>query len=170
MSLDDWRALGEDASQRYELQEGVLMMAAQPRPRHQRVVRDLIVQIAPQTPPGRELLNDVDVVIDDRFPPTVRVPDLVICHDGIDDDGDVTAADILVAVEILSPGTRRVDLVMKRSEYADAGIVHYWIVDPDELTLEALHLVDGAYVGEHVTGTFTTTTPFPLTIDLDGLH
>ncbi|MCA4995831.1 Uma2 family endonuclease [Tsukamurella tyrosinosolvens] len=64
-----------------------------------------------------------------------------------------SAADVLLAVEVLSPGTRRVDLVMMRSEYADAGIPHYWIVDLDASTLEALAFSGDGY--ESVTATRT---------------
>ena len=31
----------------------------------------------------------------------------------------------------MSPGSHRTDHVIKRGEYADAGIPHYWIVDLD---------------------------------------
>lgn len=51
-----------------------------------------------------------------------------------------------------------------------AGIPHYWIVDLDAgPSLLTLTLVDGAYVGEVVTGLVTTTVPFELRIDLTAL-
>ncbi|MGH3902748.1 MAG: Uma2 family endonuclease [Pseudonocardiaceae bacterium] len=59
------------------------------------------------------------------------------------------AADVLAAVEIISPGTGTTHRVTKRYEYADAGIPHYWLVDLDEpVTLTAYTLVDRNY--EHV--------------------
>ncbi len=36
-----------------------------------------------------------------------------------------------LAVEILSPGTSRKDREIKRREYAKAGVVEYWIIDPE---------------------------------------
>jgi len=36
----------------------------------------------------------------------------------------------LLAVEILSPSTRRFDLTVKRSRYESAGVPSYWVVDP----------------------------------------
>ncbi|WP_425315232.1 Uma2 family endonuclease [Tsukamurella pseudospumae] len=49
-----------------------------------------------------------------------------------DRPGDEVAADeVIIVVEILAPGTRLLDRVTKRSEYATAGIPHYWIVDLD---------------------------------------
>ncbi len=47
--------------------------------------------------------------------------------------------------EVLSPGTRRIDLTDKRRLYARAGIPHLWFVDPLERTLEAFALRDGAW-------------------------
>jgi Uma2 family endonuclease len=65
----------------------------------------------------------------------------------------------------------RTDHVLKRSEYADAGIPQYWIVDPSE----PVSLLAGHQAGEFgyaddgaVTGRFATTEPFPVEIDLDG--
>lgn len=43
----------------------------------------------------------------------------------------VSAADVVLVVEIVSPGSRGTDHVMKLHEYAKAGIENYWIVDPD---------------------------------------
>jgi Uma2 family endonuclease len=79
---------------------------------------------------------------------------------------------VLIAVEVLSPGSRRTDRVVKRSEYADAGIPHYWILDVTEpVSLVACHLAGGfGYAdGGAVTGRFITTEPFDLEIDLDAL-
>jgi Uma2 family endonuclease len=47
--------------------------------------------------------------------------------------------------EVLSPGTRRIDLTDKREIYAEAGVPHLWFVDPLARTLEAFALRDGAW-------------------------
>jgi Uma2 family endonuclease len=47
--------------------------------------------------------------------------------------------------EILSPGTRQIDLTDKRRLYAEAGVPHLWLVDPAAQTLEAFVLRDGAW-------------------------
>jgi Uma2 family endonuclease len=41
---------------------------------------------------------------------------------------------------VLSPGTRGKDLLLKRHEYAAAGIPAYWIVDREARTTTALTL------------------------------
>ncbi|MBS4100792.1 Uma2 family endonuclease [Tsukamurella paurometabola] len=168
MSLDDWRALGEDTAGRSELQEGVLIVSPSPVPRHQKAGFRLGLALHPQVPDGVEIVPDVDVIVASGFPPTVRRPDLVIVTASI--ETDIVAADVVLVVEILSPGTRRQDLVTKRSEYADAGIPHYWIVDLDGgPSIEALRLEDGAYIGEVVTGVLETTVPFDVRVDLTAL-
>jgi Uma2 family endonuclease len=39
--------------------------------------------------------------------------------------------------EVLSPGTRRIDLTIKRDLYFRNGVAHLWFVDPDARLLEA---------------------------------
>ena len=53
--------------------------------------------------------------------------------------------------EILTPSNQAHDRVRKRHLYARHGVPHYWLVDPEERTLEALRLVDGLWVdaGSH---------------------
>ena len=48
-------------------------------------------------------------------------------------------------VEILSPSTASRDRTLKLNLYAEAGVPHYWIVDPDACTLEVFHLVESHY-------------------------
>jgi Uma2 family endonuclease len=51
-----------------------------------------------------------------------------------------------LVVEVLSPGTARIDRMIKLSRYAEAGIGQYWIVDPRVPSVQVFNLVDGAYV------------------------
>ncbi|MCA9532381.1 MAG: Uma2 family endonuclease [Myxococcales bacterium] len=48
--------------------------------------------------------------------------------------------------EVLSPSTAARDRVTKRHLYAQAGVAHYWLIDPDARVLEALVLANGAWV------------------------
>ncbi|HEV7735014.1 MAG TPA: Uma2 family endonuclease [Candidatus Binatia bacterium] len=47
-----------------------------------------------------------------------------------------------LAVEVVSESSRRHDRVVKARWYADIGVPEYWIVDPDERTVERLVLRD----------------------------
>jgi Uma2 family endonuclease len=44
----------------------------------------------------------------------------------------LSAADLLLAIEIVGPGSEAMDEVAKRREYASAGIPQYWVVDRDD--------------------------------------
>jgi Uma2 family endonuclease len=48
--------------------------------------------------------------------------------------------------EVLSESNEAHDRVTKRALYARPGVAHYWIVDPEALTLEALSLEQGRWV------------------------
>jgi Uma2 family endonuclease len=73
----------------------------------------------------------------------------------------------LLAVEILSPSTSKLDLSLKRWQYEEAGCPSYWLVDPREPSIVALELLDGAFVeigrasGEE---SLSLTSPFPVTV------
>ena len=53
-----------------------------------------------------------------------------------------------VVAEVVSPDDPARDLVAKRTDYAEAGIPEYWIVDPRVETVTVLTLAGGTYV-EH---------------------
>lgn len=48
-------------------------------------------------------------------------------------------------VEVLSPGTATIDRGIKFEEYAASGIGEYWIVDPEQQTVEQYHLQGETY-------------------------
>jgi Uma2 family endonuclease len=51
-----------------------------------------------------------------------------------------------LAVEIVSPSSRRYDRVKKLAWYASIGVPEYWIVDAEARTIERLLLARGRYV------------------------
>lgn len=168
MSLDQWRALPQEFEQRSELQEGVRIVSPRPTPAHSRMVSRLWQQIDAQLPDGFEVLQEVEVVIDARTPATVRVPDLIV-RTTTADDALITADQVLLAVEVVSPGSRRTDHVTKRSEYAEAGIGCYWIIDLDSpATLTALTLTEHGYEGSQAAGSYTTIVPVPLEVAISS--
>jgi Uma2 family endonuclease len=164
ITLDEWEALPEDDRFRVELVEGVLLVTPRPLSFHQRAVTRLCYWLDEQIPDQLSALSEVDVVITGSPLATVRIPDVVVVDAELADTNPARykASDVSLAVEVLSDGTARTDKVMKFAEYADAGIVNYWIVDLDApVSLLRYHLIDGGYelFGEH-TGTAT--------VELDG--
>lgn len=174
LTLDEWDSLPEDTSRRYELVEGVLVVAPRPASRHQRAIWRLTSQLEPQLPSVWGAITEAEVVISAGRPPTVRVPDvLVVPAAAIDEDRPRWAADdVRLAVEIISPGSARTDRVMKLSEYAEVGIEHYWIVDLVEpVTLTRFRLGEGRYelLGENAGKATVDLGDTPIALDLDAL-
>ncbi|OIP77067.1 MAG: hypothetical protein AUK48_04585 [Oscillatoriales cyanobacterium CG2_30_44_21] len=58
---------------------------------------------------------------------------------------DILYEPCLLVIEIVSPTCRTVDTIEKRQEYAELGILEYWIVDFLLGTFAVLTLVDGIY-------------------------
>ena len=174
LTLEEFFQLPEDNSRHYELQEGVLIVSPRAQSLHQQVLMHLTMALYHQVPAGWRLAPDMEVVTDSRFPASVRVPDLVIVREeAVQANPPRYAADeILVAIEIISPGSRLTDTKVKPYEYAEAGIPHYWVIDPDEpLSLAAYHLAGefGYQEAPAVTQVFETNEPFPVRIDLTEL-
>lgn len=48
--------------------------------------------------------------------------------------------------EVTSPSTASRDRVQKRALYAEHGVSHYWLLDPEARTLEVLELQDGRWI------------------------
>ncbi|MGH3853296.1 MAG: Uma2 family endonuclease [Pseudonocardiaceae bacterium] len=170
MTLDEWVALPEDNSCRYELQAGVLLVSPRPAPQHQQAAYRLARQFDEQLPAGWDFFLDVEVVVRAVHPPIVRVPDLLVTKAGAAGNR-LAASDVLLAVEVMSPGSRNVDLHLKSYEYADAGIPHYWLVDLDppapSITVFHLGAPGERYVeGPATAGQLHTTVPFELRIDI----
>lgn len=180
LTIDEYTALGETETGYTELVEGRLLMSPSPVPDHNVAAMELAFQLKPQLPGGYEVIQDVDVNLELSAPDEPgfsRRPDLMVVQQGARqrvraEGGMIKASEVLVVIEIVSPGSKRTDYVSKRGEYSDAGIPHYWIVDlAPPLSLLACHLAEefGYADGTEVSGSFTTTEPFVVTVDLTTL-
>lgn len=173
LTISEWDALAEDGSRSQELVEGVLLVVPRPAPRHQRAVVRLAAGLDSQLPDDLTALADVEILIEAAYPATVRVPDVVVVPASrVEQNAPrLDAADVVLVVEVVSPGTGRTDRVTKLMEYADAGIPQYWLVDLDpQPSMTAHTLVDGEYeVVAQGSGSISLSSPVPLRIDLPSL-
>jgi Uma2 family endonuclease len=173
LALEEWVALPEDSSRNYELQEGVLIARPKSHVLHQLVMSRLAIELYHQLPREWDVVASVEVVTEPEFPASVRVPDVVIHRAAVDvNTPHLVAEQVLVAVEVVAPGTRLTDTLVKQVEYAEARIPFYWVMDTsDPLSLTVYHLgEDGRYREASVTtGMFETSEPFPLRVDLTEL-
>ncbi|MCI2422022.1 Uma2 family endonuclease [Saccharopolyspora sp. K220] len=175
LTLEEFDQLPEDNSRRYELQEGNLQVTAQAAGIHQRIVRQLTRVLDDQMLEEWEAAQDMEVILTPTWPPTVRVPDVVIAPTALIDQDPtrIHAKDVAVAVEVVSPGSGRTDRLLKMFEYAKAGIPFYWIIERTDhsIALTEHHFVEGIYevITECRGGVFTADLPFELHVDLDVL-
>ncbi|MDR7252277.1 Uma2 family endonuclease [Nocardioides sp. BE266] len=168
LTADDLNGLPDDGH-RYELIDGTLIVTPAPSWRHQRAVARLMRALMDAAADGLEVLSaPFDVRLADD---TVLQPDVLVCR-----VSDLTQRHLptapLLAIEVLSPSTRLVDLSLKRARYEAAGCLSYWVADPEAPAITAWELHEGAYVevaalsgGEP----FTAAHPFPVSLTPQSL-
>ena len=121
------------ASPRYEFIDGRLLVSPSPAYSHQVAVRELYDLLGPyvRTHGLGEVAwspSDVEVV-----PGTMAQPDLYVVP--VDEarrlraPGYRAVQQVVLAVEVLSPSSGRMDRVIKRAHYQRAGVPQYWVVD-----------------------------------------
>lgn len=174
MTLEDFLAFSENAPEgvRYEVVGGVPVTMPAPAGPHQVVQSELQFRIRSVLPAGLYVLSaPFDWVLWQEPALTLRQPDLLVVT-AEQARGPRLMEPPLLAVEILSPTSRRTDTRDKRREYAKAGLRDYWVVDLDAPAIETLTLAGDLYT---VTATakgpepLTVTTPFPVTVVPDDL-
>jgi Uma2 family endonuclease len=149
-------------------------------PKHMIASGELRDQLKRQVPADHRVVQEVEIDLQlgqPWEPGTVRRADLaVVAKNALDrvehEGGLVCADDLLLVIEVVSPGSQRMDRIVKRGEYADAGIGHYWILDIDEpVSLLPMHLAgDLGYAEDgEVTGVCTVGGPFQASLRLDEL-
>jgi len=141
MSIAEFYAL-EEGPPYYEFEDGELIEMNRPTPRHQRVLSELTTELTlylRQNPFGR-VYPEVNV---EFFSGKVYTPDLVFYSAenvrNLDEHAPLTQPPTVV-VEILSSSTTLRDMTRKLKTYCESGVVWYWLIDPDELTVIEYHL------------------------------
>lgn len=132
-TIEDIYALPE--GERAELIDGQLYMMGAPTYLHQALSMELSATIRNYIRSKKGSCQvlpaplAVTLFADDK---TYVEPDItVICDKNkITEKGIHGAPDFII--EIVSPGSRRMDYNKKTALYADAGVREYWIVDPDK--------------------------------------
>ena len=173
LSLQEWEELPQDAYSHYELTEGIVWAPPRPPAEHQAARGNLMADLNRQLPDTLRACQNVQVVVDPSFPATVRAPDVVVISESLftRNPPRIDASEVLLAVEIISPGSRVTDRITKAAEYAGAGIPYYWIVDltfPASLTVFAL--AEGRYEAiDKATGPITLSEPATISVDVSRL-
>ncbi|GAB08267.1 hypothetical protein GOARA_006_00260 [Gordonia araii NBRC 100433] len=131
-----------DDGHRYELIDGILIVSPSPRLLHQQAVYLISHVLFDACPPDlMPLFAPFDVVLGSD---TVVQPDLLVARRNAFTERELPTAPVL-AIEVLSPSTRGVDLLLKKDRLRRAGCANYWVVDPDEPSVTAWALRRGEY-------------------------
>lgn len=172
LTYQDYLQMPEE--QRWELLEGDLRMVPVPGFRHQQVLSELnsvMKSFVQGQGLGQVYFAPLDVILAED---SVVQPDLVVILKErlsiIKPEGLRGAPDLIA--EVLSPGTAHRDRGVKRTLYGRYGVQEYWLVDPQERTIEVTSLKNGALetVNLFTAGSTLHSPLFPgLTIALDDL-
>lgn len=135
-TLEDYLALPDE--QRVELIDGVFYDMSAPSIPHQliggAIYAKLLSFLAGKHASCMPFIAPTDVQLD-RDNRTILQPDvMVVC-----DRSKITYARIFGApdfvIEVISPGTKSKDMLIKTAKYKAAGVREYWMVDPRQETI-----------------------------------
>jgi len=147
LTYHDFLLLPDDGK-RYEILNGDLCVTPSPVTRHQLIVGRFLHHLMTYLethPVGTVFTAPYDVVLSDT---DIVEPDLLlVLHAGraaITEKNVQGPPDMIL--EVLSPGTAARDRDLKRKRYERFGVLEYWLIDPDDNTLEMLAMQDERYV------------------------
>ncbi|MET9769656.1 Uma2 family endonuclease [Streptomyces sp. NPDC006415] len=158
-----------------ELIDGSLVFVSPQRDFHSTMIDLLMTGLRSTAPQEVRVRREMTVVLDRRNAPE---PDVSVVRTEAITGLDVTryqAADVLLAVEVVSPDSEARDREAKPHKYATAGIPHFWLV---EMTGTDHHPVVRVYELDPVTKAYALTgihhdrlktgVPFPVDIDISA--
>lgn len=144
VTLDDLAAMAAaDDNHRYELSpEGVLSVMPPADPDHALLVSRLFAWFLTNGYGPDQVVTDCGIDVGGG-----RVPNLTVWAKGMPPRrarSSYAGTDgLLLAVEVVSAGSEVVDRIVKKAEYAKAGIPRYWVVERDSGTSVYRYTLDG---------------------------
>jgi Uma2 family endonuclease len=170
-TTDDLDELPEDGHRR-ELIDGVLIMTPSPTNDHQYIAMRLGVALDDACPDDLAATQAVEVRVNRR---RSLIPDVLVTRAEPAELGRSRFApeEVVLVIEIVSPGSQTLDRFAKPALYADAGIPHYWRVETDGGVRVYTYRLDpekAMYVETDVfTDRITVSEPCPIDIPIDRL-
>lgn len=167
-------SLPEDGLRR-ELIDGSVVVSPLATYSHNIIAR-WIANVLEEANPGTEFVvsTDQSTTVDENNEPR---PDIVVGRAEFLEETPCPIGSLLLAGEVVSPGSVLRDTETKRAAYARAGVPSYWIVVPDRdaatIALAELVLDEQTrtyrYATHYTTGVFRTERPWPVKVDLPAL-
>jgi Uma2 family endonuclease len=150
VTLDDIAAMNaaDRHGHRFELSpEGALSVMPPADSEHAAIASRLFAWLVLAGWPADQILQAVGVKLPGPAGDGGRIPDLTLWSAPQPRSVWLPLTDLLLAVEIVSPGSAAMDEVVKVREYAAAGIPRYWMVERDAAQTVTLHVLgpDNAY-------------------------
>ncbi|MGB9663111.1 MAG: Uma2 family endonuclease [Moorellaceae bacterium] len=158
----------------YQLIGGELVMTPSPTPYHQMVSMKLELQMASfvlEKGLGIVLDAPIDVYLEES---ETYQPDLIFISNerlSIIEEKCIKGAPDLV-VEILSPATGYYDLRTKYKVYERNGVREYWIVDPQDRSVQVFSLREGKFVPDQAAekqGTIASRIIAGFTVEIESI-
>lgn len=145
VTYDDYVEFPDDGK-RYEIIDGDVHVTPAPGPEHQKVVLKLAKVLDDHVEShdlGDIYIAPFDVVLDLT---NVVQPDIIfVAKANAHRIGRALEGAPDLAVETLSPSTRRRDRTVKRLAYESHRVPYLWFVDPENRSVEELTLTKGKY-------------------------
>ncbi|HMO38811.1 MAG TPA: Uma2 family endonuclease [Saprospiraceae bacterium] len=134
----------------YELVNGEIVKRNSPTAEHQMVSQKLLLLFL-STITGNNLgqvyYAPLDVALNEQ---TVVQPDLIYLAQNklhlLDNPYRIIMGTPDLVVEIISPSSIKLDKIIKKNLYERFGVHEYWLVDPNNQSIEVYALQDGKYI------------------------
>ncbi|MFI8005604.1 Uma2 family endonuclease [Streptomyces sp. NPDC086010] len=156
-----------------ELLDGSLVFVSPQRDFHSTVIDLLVTGLRRGAPPELKTRREMTVVLDRRNAPE---PDVCVVRAEAVTGRELTrfeAADVLLAVEVVSPDSEARDRDTKPQKYAAAGIPNFWLVEmagSDRHPVVRVYELDPVNKAYALTGIhhdrLKTGVPFPVDLDI----
>jgi Uma2 family endonuclease len=141
-NVEDVLNLPDDAP-RVELRDGVMIVVPSPTLDHQDIGSLLWAWFRQNAPAEFRSVIAVGVMVSSR---DSLEPDVLLARRPVEGQNHfLIPSQVTIAVEVVSPGTKRRDRLEKPAEYAAARIPHFWRIEQDPVHVFAYDLVGDHY-------------------------
>ncbi|WP_369182216.1 Uma2 family endonuclease [Streptomyces sp. Y1] len=157
-----------------EIVDGMVVVSPSASKRHNRLARILANALDEAGGSEWNADTDFDVRLQD-VPLNNRRPDVGVYRADTIDKSPTRPEDVLLLVEVVSPGSETTDRVVKLAQYAQAGIPFYWRIEQAVGRVPVVHTyvldeASRAYrAGELFAGRVAAVVPYPVEVDLGSV-